>query len=488
MAEQVEHTSSWFGQVLPRTSEAARGALTVAQVALDTVIIVMSSALAVAGREVLAFFPRAEQIDENVAPAALIIPVCWLLSLWAVGAYNQKSHGSGMVEYNRVMAGSLSTAAVLGVGAYLVQYDLSRGFYLLMFVTGVPLLMLGRFLLRRLVRQLHTRGKLMTHTIVAGAPDHVSDLLRILRRERWLGYDVIGVLLPAGNTVSTLHRCPVLGRPQDALAVIEATNVSAIIFAEGSFGRAVEFNRLARELEDTNAQTIVVPALVNISADRLITRPVAGIPLVFVERPQTARAGSWGKRFFDVVGSACLLVVFAPLLGIAALAIKYDDGGPVFFRQQRVGRGAKPFLCNKLRSMSVDAEQRRASLEQNNQCDETLFKMADDPRVTRVGKFLRRYSIDEVPQLLNVLRGEMSLVGPRPALPSEVDAYDEHVRRRLAVRPGMTGLWQVSGRSDLPWEDAVRLDLYYVDNWSMAQDVNILLRTFSAVLRARGAY
>jgi exopolysaccharide biosynthesis polyprenyl glycosylphosphotransferase len=207
-----------------------------------------------------------------------------------------------------------------------------------------------------------------------------------------------------------------------------------------------------------------------------------------VQAPQADVSVRWSKRLFDVVGASLLLCLFAPLMAIVALVVKLDDCGPVLFRQPRVGRNGEIFNCLKFRSMCVDAEQRLAELRHLNDADGVLFKLRSDPRTTRVGRFIRRYSIDELPQLLNVLQGTMSLVGPRPPLPSEVDVYGSEVRRRLLVRPGMTGLWQVSGRSLLSWRESVRLDLYYVDNWSMVGDIVILAKTLRAVLAASGAY
>jgi len=231
-----------------------------------------------------------------------------------------------------------------------------------------------------------------------------------------------------------------------------------------------------------------VPALTDISSERLTARPVAGLPLVQVDRPQAMEASRWIKRTFDILGSSLFLLFASPILLAVAIAIKLEDGGPIFFKQVRVGRRGDEFECFKIRSMVVDAEARKAELESQNEGNGVLFKMARDPRITRVGQFIRRFSIDEVPQFWNVLRGDMSLVGPRPALPREVAQYDRDAVRRLDVRPGLTGLWQVSGRSDLSWDETVRLDVYYVDNWSVMQDVSIMMRTAGAVLASRGAY
>jgi exopolysaccharide biosynthesis polyprenyl glycosylphosphotransferase len=225
-----------------------------------------------------------------------------------------------------------------------------------------------------------------------------------------------------------------------------------------------------------------------VSSERIRVRPVAGLPLLHLDRPRSQDALRWAKRTFDIIGSATMLAIGAPLMLWAAWQIKRHDGGPVLFRQTRVGRDGDYFTCLKFRSMVLDAESALAELHGEVGYEDGLFKMQRDPRITKPGQWIRRFSIDELPQLVNVLRGHMSLVGPRPPLPLEVDRYTLMQSRRLRVRPGMTGLWQVSGRSDLSWTESIRLDLYYVDNWSMIQDLIILARTMGAVLSSRGAY
>ncbi|MDU3750014.1 MAG: sugar transferase, partial [Cutibacterium avidum] len=347
---------------------------------------------------------------------------------------------------------------------------------------------LERFFMRRWLHHERRRGRFRRSVVIAGDCAHIDDLTKVLQRERWLGYDVIGVLT-RGQESCQVMSVPVLGEPRDVVAVAQHTKASAVIFAEGSFSRAYQFNQLARALEGQETELIIVPALTDISSQRMTIRPAAGMPLVHIEKPQAERAGGWLKRFFDIIGSLLLLIVTSPILLIAGIAIKCEDGGPVFYKQRRVGRKGEIFECYKLRSMVVNADEVKAKmLADKNESDGVLFKMKDDPRITKCGKFHRRYSIDEIPQFYNVLRGDMSLVGPRPALENEVAAYESHVRRRLDVRPGVTGLWQVSGRSDLSWEDTVRLDLYYVDNWSILQDASILVKTFRAVLTSSGAY
>jgi exopolysaccharide biosynthesis polyprenyl glycosylphosphotransferase len=245
---------------------------------------------------------------------------------------------------------------------------------------------------------------------------------------------------------------------------------------------------LVWDLESDNVQVIMAPGVTDVSSERIRVRPVAGLPLLHLDRPRSQDALRWAKRTFDIIGSAAILALVSPLMLWTAWQIKRFDGGPVFFRQTRVGRDGDYFTCLKFRSMVVDAEQVLAELHSEVGYEEGLFKMQRDPRITKPGQWIRRYSIDELPQLINVLRGDMSLVGPRPPLPLEVDRYTLMQSRRLRVRPGMTGLWQVSGRSDLSWTESIRLDLYYVDNWSMIQDLLILARTVGAVLSSRGAY
>jgi exopolysaccharide biosynthesis polyprenyl glycosylphosphotransferase len=232
----------------------------------------------------------------------------------------------------------------------------------------------------------------------------------------------------------------------------------------------------------------MAPSMTEVDGNRVRVQPVAGLPLVHLAPPTWSGATRVGKRLFDILGSALGLLLISPVLLLIALRIKLYDGGPVLFRQTRVGRDGEEFGCLKFRTMVVDAEERLASLQRQIGFESGLFKMAEDPRITPPGRWLRRLSLDELPQLFNVLRGEMSLVGPRPPLRSEVATYDDDALRRLHIRPGMTGLWQVSGRSNLTFEEAVRLDLFYVDNWSMVQDLTILARTVGAVLASKGAY
>ena len=454
----------------------------------DLLVIGLSTLIAMKLRQTIPIFPdEGRDVEALVKPLALLLTGLWLVFIWAMGGYSAVMAGTGTTEYKRVTHASFFAAGSVGVVAYLFQYPFSRGFFALYFTIGLLLLLASRFAHRRVLHQLRRNGRLTIATLIAGDAQHAADLVAVLTREPWLGYRPVGLLIRGAPPVNDIG-LPVLGRPRDAVHAIEASGASCIVFGEGSFPKATDFNKLAVELEDVDAHTIVVPALADISPARMVIHPVAGIPLVHVDRPQARRASSVGKRVFDLAGTLLLLLVSSPLMAIAAVAIKLDDGGPVLFKQARVGLKGEEFNCLKLRTMVVDAEAQVAALAAANESDGPLFKISRDPRVTRVGYWLRRFSIDEMPQFLNVLRGEMSLIGPRPALPSEVNEYEEHILRRLDVRPGITGLWQVSGRSDLTWDETVRLDLYYVNNWSMLQDLSILARTAGAVLQQRGAY
>jgi exopolysaccharide biosynthesis polyprenyl glycosylphosphotransferase len=456
---------------------------------VDFAVLVVSTVVAMLGRQHIAFFDPRDDVVDFVSLAAIPLLLGWLAMLRAVGSYGRDLFGAGTEEYKRVVRASLLSAGMVGIGCYLTGFPLSRGFFLLVTTIGTTLLVLGRFVLRRSIQRARKSGHLRERVVIAGDPQHIDDLAAVLRRESWLGYTVLGALTTSGTRqVETEAGIPVLGRTNEAAPIIEATGADVVIFAEGAFGSSKDLRRAMWGLEGLSVQAIVVPSLTDVCSERLKVRPVAGLPLVHLGSPRALQASRWAKRVFDIVGALCLIVLFIPLTIGTALAVKLNDRGPVLFRQTRIGRDGQPFSCLKFRSMVVDAERQRADLEVDHVGSSVLFKIMDDPRVTKPGRLIRRFSLDELPQLWNVVRGQMSLVGPRPPLPDEVARYEDDMNRRLRVRPGMTGLWQVSGRSDLSWDDTVRLDLYYVDNWSMMQDLVILSRTLSAVLRSRGAY
>ncbi|HEY3528906.1 MAG TPA: sugar transferase [Nocardioides sp.] len=426
--------------------------------------------------------------SQSITIVAIPLVLGWIVVIALRGGYDQGVFGAGADEYKAVVNSSLFTAALLGIGCYLTKFQLSRGFFVFVFVLGPVLLAVGRFLLRRSLHRARRHGSLAQRTMIVGSDEHVDAVASVFGRETWLGYDVLGALVPAGARSETEGGVSILGDVEEAAALVRAYDADVVFVVGGAFDHPLAMRNLVWDLEADNVQVIMAPGVTDVSSERIRVRPVAGLPLLHLDRPRSQDALRWAKRTFDIVGSALLLALLSPVMLWSAWQIKRHDGGPVLFRQTRVGRDGEYFTCLKFRSMVVDAERVLADLHSEVGYAEGLFKMQRDPRITKPGMWIRRYSIDELPQLINVLRGDMSLVGPRPPLPLEVDRYTLMQSRRLRVRPGMTGLWQVSGRSDLSWTESIRLDLYYVDNWSMIQDVVILARTVGAVLSSRGAY
>jgi exopolysaccharide biosynthesis polyprenyl glycosylphosphotransferase len=455
----------------------------------DVAAVTLAGILAVIGRERLTVFDSAGGVREHLGVVGPLSVVAWIAVIVLFGGYSREIFGGGTDEYLRVFRASVVTTGVLGVTCYVAKFDLSRGFFLLSFLIGLPLLLLGRWALRTGLHSARRQGFLQVRILVSGTPEHVDEVTRVLRRESWLGYSVIGAVTPAEDFADeTAIGVPLFGVAADVTAVARAHRADIIFFASGSLGSAQEMRERVWELEDDGINVVIAPSLDDISSQRIKIRPVGGLPLIHVDRPRWSDAARLGKRLFDVLGSGALIVAIGPLFVVAALQIWLHDRGPILFRQDRIGRHGETFSCLKFRTMVTDAEQLVGRLIDASDGDALLFKMKDDPRVTKPGRWMRRYSIDELPQLFNVFRGDMSLVGPRPQVQREVDLYEGGMSRRLLVRPGMTGLWQVSGRSDLSAEEAMRLDLFYVDNWSMLQDLSILARTARAVVGSSGAY
>ena len=464
-------------------------ALPVTALALDLVVIVLAAVIAVLVRRDVPLIDSSVDVTDAAASAIPFMAPAWIASLALLGAYKVDVFGVGLDEYKRVLNASLLAAGLAGVGCYLARFPLSRGFFLILFGVGIPALLLSRRLLRGLLHSARRHGSLRQRVLIAGSRAHVDDIARVLTREPWLGYEVVGALTPeydvAGETPGGV---PVLGNSTEATSVARLQRADLLVIAGGALGSAAQLRRMVWSLEEASVGVIVAPGVTDISSERVTVRPVGGLPLVHIDPPTWSDASRWGKRTFDLLGAGALVLAFSPLMLFIALRVWAHDRGPVFFQQVRTGRRGEEFGCLKFRTMVPDAEARLAELHAQQGFEGGLFKMREDPRITGPGRWLRRLSLDELPQLFNVLRGEMSLVGPRPPLPTEVETYDDDTSRRLHVRPGMTGLWQVSGRSDLTWSEAVRLDLYYVDNWSMVQDIVILARTLNAVLASRGAY
>ena len=313
-------------------------------------------------------------------------------------------------------------------------------------------------------------------------------LVSELRRETHHGLQVVAVCLAGESVPTEVAGVPVVGDLDDAASVVRNFNAGTVAVLACPEMDGVKLRSLAWELEKTGTDLCVAPALLDVAGPRTTVRPTAGLTLLHVDHPQLSGPRQVVKDLFDRCAAAAALVVLSPLLLAIVVAIRLHDNGPALFTQMRVGKDGQEFKIYKFRTMVVNAEARLSEIHEKNENDGVLFKIRRDPRVTDIGSTLRKSSLDELPQLINVVRGEMSLVGPRPALPQEAAQYADHVRRRLVVKPGLTGLWQVNGRSDLSWDETVRLDLGYVENWSFALDVQILWKTVSVMLHGSGAY
>ena len=400
--------------------------------------------------------------------------------------YETKELGDGPAEYQALLRAGVWTGGLLMAASYVAQSDISR----LLVFGGVPLVVLatvtGRHLHRRVLHDARTRGEAMMPTLVVGEADAVRRVVSDLAGAPYHGYQVTGVCLPDADQSRTVDDVPVFGAVADIPQVVADRAIDVVVVA-GSHLSGEALRRLSWALDRVGAQLMVVPDLVEVTGPRLTVRPAAGLSLLEVEVGAT-RGRLAAKAVLDRVIGVFALLVALPVIVVAALAVRSTSSGPAFYRQTRIGVDGEAFTLWKLRSMFQDAEARRAALAPDGGAATVLFKMRKDPRITPVGRFLRRYSLDELPQLLNVVKGDMSLVGPRPPLAEEVAVYADSVHRRLRVKPGLTGLWQVSGRSDLSWEESVRLDLRYVDNWSVAMDLMILWKTGRAVVLGTGAY
>ncbi|HEX2312982.1 MAG TPA: sugar transferase [Thermomonospora sp.] len=424
---------------------------------------------------------------------AAALPVLWVTVLAIGRGYEPRYIGVGSEEFHKVVRSGFVVTAIVAMAAYATKTELARGYVLIALPLGTFLTLVLRYRLRKRLHWRRWKGECMRRVVAVGHRGAVSDLIRLLEKQRYHGMDIAAVCLPSAlswgeDAVADVEGVPVMGDFGQVPAVVEAIGADSVAVLACPELNGAALRRLAWQIERDDVELVVAPALMDVVGPRISIRPVAGLPLLHVEHPELSGGRRLVKELFDRLGALVALLALAPLVVGIVVAIRLLDGGPVLFRQVRVGRDGREFTILKFRTMVDDAETRKAELVAQNETDGLLFKIRRDPRVTRVGRVLRRYSLDELPQLFNVLRGEMSLVGPRPPLPEEVERYGDDVRRRLVVKPGMTGLWQVSGRSDLSWEESVRLDLRYVENWSLVLDLQIMWKTWSAVVRGSGAY
>jgi exopolysaccharide biosynthesis polyprenyl glycosylphosphotransferase len=423
--------------------------------------------------------------------ASCLLPMGWLALLAMLDGYDSKFIGVGSDEFRRVLNAGLILTAGIAIVSYAAKAELARGYVVVAFPSLTILDLIARYVLRRHLHRLRDLGAYMQKVVVVGYADVVVDMAMQLHREAYHGLQVVAACVVGRDGMA----CPreINGIPAvrgldfvpevaqefgaDTVAVLSCPELSGMRLRE-----------MAWELEKSGTSLCVAPAVLDIAGPRTTIRPAAGLPLVYMDHPEFTGVPRILKTAFDRTFAFVALMLLSPLLAVIAIAIRLHDGGPVLFSQVRVGVDGTRFRIYKFRTMVANAESLKARLAHHNETGGVLFKMREDPRITAVGSLLRRWSLDELPQLFNVLLGDMSLVGPRPALPEETALYQHHVRRRLAVKPGITGLWQVNGRSDLSWDEAVRLDLNYVENWTFMLDLQILWKTWSAIGSGTGAY
>lgn len=414
-----------------------------------------------------------------------------VLGALAVGrAWAPAVLGQGAEEFRRLGRSLFAATVVLALGGIALT---SRNIKLWIFV-AIPAIalvtMTARYVLRLRLHKQRKEGRCLRPVLAAGSPDTVRDLIARTRKFPHLGWRVDAVCTTdgLGSEGDELDGVPVVGQLSDVAKFVHHDGYRVVAVTPDPHWSPHRLQRLAWNLEGSEAEMVVAPVLMEVAGPRLHVDAVLGIPLLRVSMPTFTGGRRAIKGVVDRVGAAILLMLFAPLMVLVALLVLADSRGGAFYRQRRVGKDGREFTILKFRTMVAGADSARAELVELNEGAGLLFKLRRDPRVTRVGSVLRRYSLDELPQLFNVLTGSMSLVGPRPPLPEESAAYGPDIRRRLLVKPGLTGLWQISGRSDLPWEEAVRLDLRYVEDWSLALDTVILWKTLRAVLHGQGAY
>lgn len=421
---------------------------------------------------------------EHLRVFLLTLPA-WPLAFAHQLLYRARALARGVDEVWRIVKAVGVALAVLALAGYLLSIEVGRGWLLFAFACTVATVGLERLVARALFTRARRQGRLLREVVVVGRNAEGALVRDMLDSDRSYGYRVVGYLedlispLPGEDPVEALRRTDA------GVEAVRRCGATGVVIAATAIDVGTS-NRLIRAFTDAGIHVELSSTLCDISPDRLTLRPLGRFPMVYVE---PVRRGGWraaAKRSFDMAGAAAALALAAPLMAVCALAVRLTSPGPVLFRQYRVGRDGQLFPMVKFRTMVVGADAMLDRVRHLNEAKGPLFKIRDDPRVTPVGRLLRRTSLDELPQLYNVLKGEMSLVGPRPALPAEAARWEPSLRNRLRVRPGITGMWQVSGRSDAT-DEYGQLDLYYVDNWNLVTDLVILARTVPAVLLQRGA-
>jgi exopolysaccharide biosynthesis polyprenyl glycosylphosphotransferase len=422
---------------------------------------------------------------------SVLVIAAWAAALSTFRTRDPRITGVGVTEYRRVISATTTIFGLLAIGFLIGQADTARWFITVALPLGLSGLVLSRWLWRQWLNGQRASGHFLYGVVVVGRRRDVEKVVGQINASSGAAYEVVGAVLDTDSATArsgALENINVVSGLEHVAEYATALGVDGVVVAGQPREDADFIHDLAWALEGRTVELILATSLANVAGPRVHYRPVDGLPLLHVEIPQFEGGKHALKRVLDIVVSGIALVLLAPLFLLLAILIKLDSAGPAFFSQERVGRGEQTFRILKFRSMVIDAPELQEQLRDQNEGMGPLFKIKNDPRITRLGRMLRKYSLDELPQLVNVLMGDMSLVGPRPPLMCEVQDYEAYVHRRLYIKPGLTGMWQVNGRSELSWEESVRLDLYYVENWSIAGDIIILWRTFRVVMNPVGAY
>ena len=428
------------------------------------------------------------QVTGTYIALSLALPALWIGAVWLAGGYDVRFIGTGSDEFRKVLNAGVGLTAAIALFSYAINIELSRGYVLIALPSATLLDLITRFTIRKQLHRQRAVGHCMLSVVAVGHEAAVADLVKELGRDRYHGLTVVGACVARPSEGDEVAGVPVYGDLDDVTAAVRAFGADTVAVLACPEMDGIRLRSLAWELEKTDTDLCVSPALLDVAGPRTTIRPTAGLTLLHVDHPQLSGTRLVLKDLFDRCVAAAALILLFPLMAVVGAMIRLHDRGPALFTQARVGKDGRIFRIYKFRTMVVEAEQRREELRASSDPEEIRFKLRKDPRITTLGAHLRHWSMDELPQLLNVLLGDMSLVGPRPDLLDDAAKYADHVRRRLVVKPGITGLWQVNGRSDLSSEESVRLDLRYVENWSFALDLQIMWKTISAIVGKAGAY
>lgn len=430
-------------------------------------------------------------VDTNYSfySIVFILSAILIFSIFRLYNWDQIYKGSGY--YSRIIKGIVINIIVIILAGYIFElFTFSRKWVFLLFIFSTLLIVISRLTIELVTNRLLRKLDIKSRTIIVGIGEDANRIEDSFRKYSMEGKAILGYVDKKVKILKNRKYCKefnILGYIENIREVIYKNNIQRIIVSGPEYNYD-EILEILEKIKGLDVLVMVFPGFFEFSVKRMSMREIAGIPLM-----QVSNIGFFGFNLFlksaiDYLLGIVIFIVFIPIYLIVGLAIKIDSPGPVFYRQKRLTKGCRVFYMYKFRSMFVDADKRLSELRECNEADGPIFKMKKDPRITKVGRFIRRFSIDELPQIINVLKGELSLVGPRPPLPEEVKKYGEWEMKRMNVKQGITGLWQISGRSELSFEEMARLDLYYIQNWSIEMDIKIILKTFPTVILGKGAY